>query len=440
MGTSYLLISDCRTTSLFFEASIVRKVSPTALVLVTVLAPALVGAQGAAPLPTMTTEVAFPDLKFERPVAMAYPRDDSNLLFVVEQHQGKVWSFPNEGSTGDKKLFLELPDPISKDNEEGLLGLAFHPTYKENGRFYVYYSAKEGPTNRRSVVSRFQVSKDDPRKADAGSEQRIWVGAPDPFGNHNGGCIEFGPDGYLYIALGDGGGGGDPLKSGQNPSDWFASILRIDVNRPSDGKPYGIPADNPARRSKAFARWAPEVFCIGLRNAWKFTFDRETGTLWAGDVGQNEYEMVHIVRNGGNYGWSIKEASHPFDPRRRLKADPASKISPPLAEYPHKPTARRPDDGKSVTGGYVYRGKALPELVGVYVYADYDTGRIWGLREKDGKAVINAELIDRKPDRKLNIAAFGEDPEGELYLLAFEGPNGRDGRIHRLVPRPGADR
>jgi glucose/arabinose dehydrogenase len=385
-----------------------------------------------ATLPKLATVVAFPNLKFDRPVALAYPQDGRNLLFVVEQHQAKIWSFPNDKQTSDKQLFLQLPDPISRENEEGLLGLAFHPKYKENGQFFVYYSAddrKKGGPRRRSVVSRFKVSKGDPRKADPASEERVWVGPNDPFGNHNGGCIEFGPDGYLYITLGDSGAADDPLRSGQNPRDFFGSILRIDADHPSGGKNYGIPADNPARRDKKFAHWAPEVYAIGLRNVWKFTFDRETGTLWAGDVGQNLYEMVHIIKNGGNYGWSIKEAFHPFLPQRRQKADPASPISPPLVEYPHKPTAARPDDGKSITGGYVYRGKALPQLAGVYVYGDFETGRIWGLREKNGKAVSSGELIDLKAQRRLNIAAFGEDPAGELYILAF------DGRIYHLVPR-----
>jgi glucose/arabinose dehydrogenase len=391
-------------------------------------APAPATAQG---LPALTTEVAFPNLKFNRPVVLSYPEDASNLLFVVEQHTATIYSFPDAMDTQDKREFLKLPDPMNRGNEEGLLGLAFHPRYKQNGQFFVYYSANDMGT-RRSVVSRFRVARDDPRKADPGSEERIWVSDKDPFENHNGGCIEFGPDGYLYISLGDSGAGGDPLKTGQNPRDWFASLLRIDVDHPSDGKAYGIPADNPARRSPAFAHWAPEVYCIGLRNVWKFTFDRANGTLWAGDVGQNEYEMVHILQNGGNYGWSIKEGFHPFDAKRRLKADPASKISAPLVEYPHKPTRDRPDDGKSITGGYVYRGKALPELAGDYVYADYDTGRIWGLREQDGKAVLNGELIDVRREKKLNIAAFGEDAKGELFILAF------DGRIHRLARRSDA--
>jgi glucose/arabinose dehydrogenase len=395
------------------------------------LAPTFGVAQEAARLPKLATAVAFPNLKFDRPVAMAYPDDGKGLLFVVEQHQAKVWSFPNKKSTSDKQLFLQLPDPINRGNEEGLLGLAFHPKYRENGQFFVYYSAndeKEGH-RRRSVVSRFKVSADDPRKADPRSEERIWVSADDPFENHNGGTIAFGPDGFLYITLGDSGAADDPLTTGQNPTDWFGSILRIDVDQPSGGKPYGIPKDNPRNRGGKYSRWAPEVYCIGLRNVWKFSFDRETGALWAGDVGQNLWEMVHLIKNGGNYGWSIKEGFHPFQPQRRQKPDPAAKITPPLVEYPHVPSRARPDDGKSITGGYVYRGKALPELAGVYVYGDYETGRIWGLREKDGKAVANAQLIDLKTNPKLNIASFGEDPQGELYIVAF------DGRIHRLVPR-----
>ncbi|MDR3637782.1 MAG: PQQ-dependent sugar dehydrogenase [Isosphaeraceae bacterium] len=392
------------------------------------------GTAPAAGLPALATTVAFPNLRFDRPVALAYPDDGSNLLFVAEQHQAKIQSFSNDPETKDKQLFLQLPDPINRGNEEGLLGLAFHPKYKENGQFFVYYSANDRDhpdpqkrADRRSVVSRFRVSKYDPRKADPQSEERVWESDKDPFENHNGGCIAFGPDGYLYITLGDSGAADDPLTTGQNPKDWFGSILRIDVDHPSGGKAYGIPSDNPAKRGGKFSHWAPEVYCIGLRNVWKFTFDRQTGTLWAGDVGQNLWEMVHIIKNGGNYGWSIKESFHPFQPQRRQRADAASKISPPIVEYPHAPNAERKDDGKSITGGYVYRGKALPELYGLYVYGDFDTGRIWALREQDGKAVANGEIVDLRKSPKLNIAAFGEDPAGELYVLAF------DGRLHKFV-------
>ncbi len=405
--------------------------------LVIALAMAPLGAASAADeaLPRLKTEVAFPNLKFDRPVAMAYPNDGSNLLFVVEQHQGKIFSFPNDKAADEKakSLFLQLPDKMNKGNEEGLLGLAFHPKYKENGQFFVYYSANDSDqgVNRRSVVSRFTRSKDDPRKADPESETRIWESAKDPFENHNGGCIEFGPDGFLYISLGDSGAADDPLVSGQDGSDWFGSILRIDVDRTEGDKAYGIPKDNPSvRDSSRYGDWAPEVFCIGLRNVWKFTFDRKDGTLWAGDVGQNKFEIVHIVKNGGNYGWSVREGFHPF-PRRQKKRVNASEFSAPIAEYPHtqKDDPKRSDFGQSITGGYLYRGKAQPELEGVYVYGDYQSGRIWGLREKDGKATISGEIVDITKSRPLNIAGFGEDAEGELYILAF------DGMIHRLAPR-----
>ncbi len=378
-------------------------------------------------LPILQTRVAFPNLRFDRPVALAEPADGSKLLFVVEQHQKKIWSFPNDRTTSDKVLFLTLPDPINTGNEEGLLGMAFHPKYKENRTFFVYYSADDSG-KRHSVVSRFRASSDNPRTADPASEERIWVSAVDPFENHNGGTILFGPDGYLYITLGDGGAADDPLSSGQNPADWFASILRIDVDHPAAGKPYGIPADNPKLRSRAFARWAPEVYCIGLRNVWKFSFDRQTGDLWAGDVGQNLWEMVHRIENGGNYGWSIREAFHAFQPSRRQRPDSASKIRPPIVEYPHAPTSSRRDSGLSITGGYVYRGKKLPKLAGVYVYGDFDTGRIWGLKYENGKLVTNREIVDLKQNPKLNIASFGEDADGEMYLLAF------DGQIHEFVP------
>ncbi len=403
-----------------------RSSSARALVLALVFAPA----DGPAPLPRLATAVAFPNLRFDRPVALAYPDDGSNLLFVVEQHAAIVKSFPNDPETTDAREFLRLPDEIHKGNEEGLLGLAFHPKYKENGQFFVYYSARDPGKARRSVVSRFRRSADDPRRADPASEERIWVSADDPYENHNGGCIAFGPDGSLYISLGDGGAADDPLSTGQDPRDWFGSILRIDVDHPEGGKPYGIPADNPARRDPKFQQWAPEVYAIGLRNIWKFTFDRETGDLWGGDVGQNLWEEVVLIENAGNYGWNVREAFHPFRVRNN-RVEPSSPLIDPVAEYPHAPTrGRQPrrDDGKSITGGYVYRGKALPDLAGVYVYGDFDTGRVWGLREQGGKATVSGEMVDLRSSPKLNIAAFGEDRAGEIYILAF------DGRIHKFVP------
>lgn len=387
----------------------------------------LLAAEQGTTLPRLDVRVAFPNLRFDRPVAMAEPGDGSNRLFVVEQHQAKVWSFANDRNIRSKHLFLQLTDPINRGNEEGLLGLAFHPNFQQNHQFFVYYSANDNGS-RHSVVSRFQTLRSDPRRADPASEHRIWISAEDPYENHNGGTIAFGKDGYLYISLGDGGAADDPLNSGQNPRDWFASILRIDVDHPQSGLSYGIPADNPSRRSSRHAHWAPEVYSIGLRNVWKFSFDRQTGQLWAGDVGQNTWEMVHRIDSGGNYGWSLREGFHPFLPQRRRRADTAGPIQPPLAEYPHAPTADRPDSGLSITGGYVYRGQKIPALQGVYVYGDYDTGRIWGLRYVDGKVVANSEIVDVRKHPKLNIASFGEDARGELYILAF------DGRIYEFVP------
>ncbi|MGP0062167.1 MAG: PQQ-dependent sugar dehydrogenase, partial [Isosphaeraceae bacterium] len=263
---------------------------PSVILIVAAITPALQGDDKAPRLPRLATHVAFPNLIFDRPVAMAYPDDGTDRLFVVEQHKAKIWSFINQHENRSKRLFLELKAPINRGNEEGLLGLAFHPKFKDTEQFFVYYSANDRGV-RRSVVSRFTLSRSDDRVADPASEHRIWVSEKDPYENHNGGMIAFGPDGYLYISLGDSGAADDPLTTGQNPSDWFGSILRIDVDHPESGKPYGIPKDNPSRRDpKKYARWAPEVYCIGLRNVWRFSFDRKTGELWAGDVGQNLWE------------------------------------------------------------------------------------------------------------------------------------------------------
>lgn len=393
-----------------------------AAVCFTILAASTASAQNQAPpgdLPDLATAVAFPNLSFNRPVAMARIPGDRELIFVVEQ-RGVIVSFPNDPSTTDKQVMLDIHERVnSKGNEEGLLGLAFHPKFAENGEFYVYYSAMN-PGPRRSIVSRFRASKDNPRRASADSEEQIWVSKDDPFENHNGGCVEFGPDGYLYISLGDSGAADDPLTTGQNPKDWFGSILRIDVDHPAKGKKYGIPADNPAKRSPKFKEWAPEVYCIGLRNVWKFTFDRATGACWAGDVGQNIWEEIDVIVNGGNYGWSYEESFHPFHPR--TKVDRSSPLLKPIVEYKH-------DVGQSVTGGYVYRGEKIPALKGAYVYGDFQSGRIWALRADQGKLIANKEIVDIKKERPLNIAAFGEDADGELYILAF------DGKIHKFVDR-----
>ena len=343
-------------------------------------------------LPALATQVAFPNLQFDRPVAMAYPDDGSNLLFVVEQHRPRSGRSPTSARQ-HKQLFLELPDPIHRGNEEGLLGLAFHPKYKENKQFFVYYSANDGG-QRRSVVSRFRrratIRRRPIPRASSGSGCRPKTPSRTTMAARS----RSGRTAIFISRLGDSGAADDPMSTGQNPRIGSPRSCGSTSIIPSHGRAYGIPADNPARRDKRFAHWAPEVYCIGLRNVWKFSFDRKTGELWAGDVGQNLWEMVHRIENGGNYGWSIREGFHPFQPQRRQRPDPAAKIQPPIVEYPHAPTRDRHDSGLSITGGYVYRGKKIPELFGVYVYADFDSGRIWGLRYED-KQVARQWRADR---------------------------------------------
>ena len=353
-----------------------------------------------------SVEVAFPNLNFQRMVFLTYPGDGSNRLFLVLQ-PGCIMVFPNDESVSSAKEFLNIQNRVNDEgNEEGLLGLAFDPDYATNGFFYVYYSAG-GP--RRSVVSRFSVSEDDPNRADYVSEEVILV-VPQPYGNHNGGNILFGPDGYLYIGLGDGGSGGDPQGNGQNPGTLLGSILRIDPRTPSVGRNYSIPSDNPFVGVPGFRE---EIWAYGLRNPWRFSFDSETDELWAGDVGQNRWEEIDIVIKGGNYGWNIMEGAHCFRPS--VSCDETG-LELPIMEYPH-------GEGCSVTGGYVYRGPRLPSLNGAYIYGDFCSGKIWALRY-DGQRVTDHTLL---VDSDLQISSFGQDQEEELYILSF------DGRIYRLT-------
>ncbi|MEM7314174.1 MAG: PQQ-dependent sugar dehydrogenase, partial [Planctomycetota bacterium] len=310
---------------------------------------------------------AFPKLKPRRPVVITNAADGSNRLFICTQ-QGVIHWLKNDQSAEETQKFLDIEDRVTyKDsqNEEGLLGMAFHPDFKSNGQFFVYYTTKAEPNT--SVISRFHVSKDDPNKADPDSEEEIWR-LKQPYWNHNGGTIAFGPDGYLYIGLGDGGSGNDPHGHGQNLETWFGSILRIDVNKKDEGLGYAIPKDNPfVNREGA----KPEIWAYGVRNIWRLSFDRETGHLWAADVGQDRWEEINIIRKGGNYGWNLREGFHKFLPRKgKAPADSVETMPDdlvePVWEYDH-------DVGRSITGGHVYRGKNVPELTGKYLYADYVT-------------------------------------------------------------------
>jgi glucose/arabinose dehydrogenase len=320
----------------------------------------------------------------DRPVDVQSAHDGSGRLFIIEKY-GVIRVYEN-GQLLDQP-FLNIDERVNdRGNEMGLLGLAFHPNYEQNGYFYVNYTGTGGHT----FISRFQANGN---TADPASES-ILLTVNQPYQNHNGGVVTFGPDGYLYLGLGDGGSGGDPQKNGQNPNTLLGSILRIDVN---NGDPYAIPADNP---------FGNEVWAYGLRNPWRMSFDRVTGDLWIGDVGQGQWEEIDFLPagspGGANFGWSIMEGGHGYD---GLLQDG---MFLPAAEYNH-------DFGCSVTGGYVYRG-LMPEWNGIYLYGDYCSGIIWGLILSDGQ--WQSQVLF---ETGVTITSFGEDEAGELYLASDNG-------------------
>ena len=360
----------------------------------------------AQPLQKMDVERVFPSVSFPRMTYLTHAGDGSDRLFLVLQ-PGRVMIFPNDPGAAGAAAFLDIRDRVSdRGNEEGLLGLAFDPGHSENGHLYVYYSAAEP---RRSVISRFSVAAGS--VADPASE-RVLLEIAQPFSNHNGGQIAFGPDGYLYVGVGDGGKAGDPFGNGQDRSTLLGTILRIDVGAVDRDGTYGIPADNPFAADVGGAR--PEIWAYGLRNPWRFSFDPETGELWTADVGQDRYEEIDLIAPGRNYGWNIMEGTSCFSPRRGCSTEG---LEPPIVEYGR-------GDGCSVTGGYVYRGTRLPSLYGAYVYGDFCSGKIWALRY-DGGVTEHLEIVDSE----LRISSFGVDRSGELYILSF------DEKIYRLVDR-----
>jgi quinoprotein glucose dehydrogenase len=352
------------------------------------------------PLP-IAAQRAFPELKFRRPIVVTHAGDGTNRLFVAEQ-QGVIRVLPNQQDVEEAAVFLDFESRcVYKDNEneEGFLGLAFHPKYKENGELFVYYNTATAPHT--TVVSRFRVSKTNPNQADPQSEEEL-LRIPQPYWNHNGGTIAFGPDGFLYIALGDGGSGNDPHGNGQNLKTLLGSVLRIDVDHHDKGKKYAVPQDNPfvGQGDKA----QPEIWAYGVRNPWRMSFDRETGVLWLADVGQDIWEEIDIIVRGGNYGWNLREGRHKFGPNG---SEPRPDLIDPIWEYHH-------NIGKSITGGHVYRGKLVPQLVGKYLYADYVTGKLWALDydAKQKKVVANYSLTGQN----LPVMTFGEDEAGEVYF------------------------
>ena len=360
---------------------------------------------------------AFPSLEFRRPVDLQSPRDGSGRLFVVEQ-DGVIRVFANRPEVRASDVFLDIRDAVNTDgNEMGLLGLAFSPHFASDKTFYVDYTTSK-LTRRITRVARFTAGRDG-RSANRESEGVV-IEIAQPFSNHKGGQVAFGPDGMLYIAMGDGGSAGDPHGNGQDRGALLAKLLRLDVSRP----PYAIPADNPFRGNTR--GWKEEVWAYGLRNPWRFSFDRESGQLWAGDVGQVTYEEINLIEKGKNYGWDCREGKHEYQPPSERSdacgSVAANEFVDPVWEYGRQ-------EGISVTGGYVYRGSALPDLVGWYVYADYGSGRIWALR-KNGNAVDNRLLVDSD----IMISTFGVDEADELYICAHDFRN-EPTKIYKLVAK-----
>jgi len=363
----------------------------------------------------------FSNVSFSSPVYLTSAKDGTDRIFVVEK-RGTIKVFPNQDNVSSTTTFLDISSKVLNSGEQGFLGLAFDPNYSQNGFFYVYYS-RSSP--RRSVISRFSVSSN-PDVANSGSEQVI-LQISQPYSNHNGGMIEFGPDNMLYIGLGDGGSGGDPEETGQDCTDLLGSILRIN---PNGGTPYSVPADNPFAgggnhscgdhsnvssrvcgiNGEATNQICEEVWAYGLRNPWRFSFDRTTGRLWAGDVGERAREEIDIIGSGDNLGWDIYEGTRSYEnPTGR----PASDFVSPIHDYDRSSTT----GGKSVTGGYVYRGSNVPDLLGKYIYGDYQSGRIWMLAFSGTSFVSNTEFASLS-----SLASFGEDEGGDLYAVSLDGP------------------
>ncbi len=354
-------------------------------------------------------EPAFGGATFERPVLVTLAGDGSGRSFVLGQ-LGTIHCVPADG--GETSLYADIRDRVrfkESENEEGLLGLAFHPQFSANGQLFLYYIA-DNP--RRSVVSRFLVTEDkDGERVDPASEEVVFS-LPQPYWNHNAGTLLFDPTGMLMIAVGDGGYAHDPHGHGQDPNTLFGTVLRIDVDHADRGMAYGIPEDNPFVGKRGEGR--PEVWAYGLRNVWRMAFDDATGLLWAADVGQNAWEEVNLLRAGGNYGWNLREGHHRFPGAKGDVPDgPAPEgLIEPVWEYPQSV-------GKSIIGGAVYRGTRVPALVGKYVYADYIVGAVWALDYDAEQGVVtgNHTIVPSG----LPVMSFGEDADGELVYTTTAG-------------------
>ncbi len=376
-----------------------------------VLLPVIAGAQP-------TYENAFPNLDFSQPTEFQAPNTNSDLVFVA-QKGGLVYAFENDSAATEQSTFLDLRDSVLSVEEQGLFGLAFHPDYAQNGYFYVHHTA-DNP--RRSVIARYKVDPDNPRKALRDS-QKVLLEVDQPHSTHNGGELEFGPDGYLYASLGDGEvtSDGDPYDNGQDRSTLLGTVLRIDVDTTDPGLNYGIPDSNPfvgdSTCGDGTEACRGEIYAYGFRNPWRFSFDSETGRLWLGDVGHNRYEEIDVIKKGENYGWSIMEGKHCFDPRTGCETEG---LTMPVYEYAHDNRRR------SVTGGVVYRGSALPSLQGKYLYADFVINSVFKLTYD----IFDRQWVtsrNRMFDDVRNVISFGTDRQNEVYMCSF------DGNVYKIV-------
>lgn len=367
---------------------------------------------------TNTGQVRFEpvhtSLRFSEPVQVVFDGVHDDVMYVVEK-EGIIRRVSTKPDELKKPAYLNIKTRVGeRHDEEGLLSAVFHPNFKNNGALYVWYTAHRP---RRGVLSKFTIAEGGD-KVDPESET-VLLEVNEPWGNHNGGTIIFGPDGYLYVGIGDGGAANDPHNSGQNKKTLLGKIIRIDVDQKTEDRPYAIPTDNPLVNKKDTRG---EIWAWGLRNPWRMSFDRETGELWTGDVGQNAWEEIDIIVRAGNYGWNIREGNHEFQGDQSKK----NSMIDPVFEY-----GRR--SGGSITGGYVYRGIKIPWLAGKFIYSDYMSKRIWSLSPpKEGETVFTSEQI--ATTTPLAISSFGETPDGEILACGFMTPYAPIGKIYRLVP------
>jgi glucose/arabinose dehydrogenase len=330
------------------------------------------------------------------PLGMESSHDSTGRLFILQQ--GGIIRILQNGSL-NAAPFLDITSLVESGGEKGLLGLAFHPNFSTNRKFYVN-DTRRVAGQLQTIVAEYQASTANPNQADT-SSARILLTINQPFDNHNGGQLAFGPDGFLYIGVGDGGSGGDPNNNGQNKTVLLGKLLRIDVNSTSAGKQYAIPPGNPFASGVG---GAPEIFAYGFRNPWRFSFD--SSRLFVADVGQDAFEEIDLVESGKNYGWRVMEGTHCFNPASNCDQ---TGLTLPIFDYPHS-------DGESVTGGFVYRGSAIPALVGTYVFADFISGNIWLLNESGSTWTRTLAIASGR-----GVSSFGRDDSGEIYVVDYSG-------------------